>query len=448
MDLLPVSIAVALLLAVVFLIYVVLLVDRFVRYQAHEPADPAAFEWHFVIPALNEQAVIGSTLDYLTGTFPAAFVWVVDDGSDDATADIVTERARGRDRVRLLRRTLPNARTGKGDALNHVYQHIAAAVPAERHDRTVLIVVDADGVPSANVLEICAGPRLFGTPEIAAVQVEVQMVNRDVRLPVPEGGRFANFWARTLVRVQDVEFRGPISAMQMLRRHTGTTNVGGNGQLVRLSALDSIAGDRGEPWGKALLEDYEIGLRLMLAGWRNAYTVDAWVEQEGLYSLSLLTAQRTRWAQGSMQCLPYLRQVWKSPHFSNAGMTEVTYYLLQPWLQVAGSLVYPVPILYFLQNSSLYSDFIREYMAFGGVLMGTLYLAVGLGEFVIWGFLYRTHSEHRTSAWRALGWGLSLVAYNLLIYVIAWRALIRLVGGRSEWSKTLRNTEASGSGAR
>ncbi|MFJ2741198.1 glycosyltransferase family 2 protein [Streptomyces sp. NPDC087440] len=444
MTLLPISIALSLLLAVIFLIYVTMLVERYVRYLRHEPADPSAFTWHFVIPALNEQAVLGDTLDYLTGTFPTANVWVIDDASEDATAAIATERARGNDRVRLLSRVLPLARTGKGDALNHAYKQIAAGIPADEQDHHVMIVVDADGVPSANLLQVCAGEKLFGDEGIAAVQVEVRMINRDVRQPLQDGSRFANWYARTLVRLQDIEFRGPISAMQMLRGRTGTINVGGNGQLVRMSALSSIAGETGEPWGQALLEDYELGLRLMLRGWRNAYTVDSWVEQEGLYELSLLLAQRTRWAQGSMQCLPYLRNVWASRNFTNSGLVEVTYYLFQPWMQIVGSIVFPIPVLVFIQNNSLYTEFVGEYLLFGGALMFAFYAAIGLGEFVIWGYLYRRYSETAISVPRALGWGFGLIAYNFLIYVIAWRALFRLLGGRHEWPKTLRNAETFG----
>src|SRR5690606_24282051 len=123
---------------------------------------------------------------------------------------------------------------------------------------------------------------LFGAEDIAAVQVEVRMSNRDERRPYPGEDWLKNLAARTFVRMQDIEFRGPISAIQLSRRFTRTVNVGGNGQLARWSALAEISTEQG-PWRGALLEDFELGLHLLLGGWRNAYTPDAWVDQEALY---------------------------------------------------------------------------------------------------------------------------------------------------------------------
>src|SRR5882724_3514657 len=106
-----------------FLSYVAVLVATFLRHRPGSPDDPEAFDWHFVIPCRDEAAVIGDTLDYLRSAFPAARVWVVDDASADATADIVAAFAEDdvRSRVHLVRRVLPDARIGKGDALNAAY---------------------------------------------------------------------------------------------------------------------------------------------------------------------------------------------------------------------------------------------------------------------------------------------------------------------------------------
>lgn len=67
--------------------------------------------------------------------------------------------------------------------------------------------------------------------------------------------------------------------------------------------------------------------------------------QEGLYSLRRFLVQRTRWGQGTMQCARYLRRIWDSPHVSTLGAAEMMYYLAQPWLQLLGSLLYPIPFL-------------------------------------------------------------------------------------------------------
>ena len=72
-----------------------------------------------VIPAFNEEARIGATLDkvveYLSDQPYSWDVTVVDDGSSDATAELVGERAEKLDGVRLER--IPHA--GKGWAVKH-----------------------------------------------------------------------------------------------------------------------------------------------------------------------------------------------------------------------------------------------------------------------------------------------------------------------------------------
>jgi hypothetical protein len=58
----------------------------------------------------------------------------------------------------------------------------------------------------------------------------------------------ANAFGRTLVRLQDMEFRAPIAAIQLGRRTTGTVGLGGNGQFTRLSGLIEIARGADGPW--------------------------------------------------------------------------------------------------------------------------------------------------------------------------------------------------------
>jgi 1,2-diacylglycerol 3-beta-glucosyltransferase len=442
MDLLEICVILSLVFGFGFLAYVVALVTAFLRHTPGVPGDPADFDWHLLIPCRDEATVIGGTIGYLRDAFPSAHLWVIDDASVDSTAQIVEDAARRDDRVHLVRRVLPEARTGKGDALNAAYGAICATLPAAaERERTVLCVVDADGRPSANLLGVCAGRDVFGDPRIGAVQVEVRMSNRDQRNPLTGRGPVANSFAMLLARLQDVEFRGPISAMQMLRKRTATVNLGGNGQAARLAALDDVAAGTGRPWGHALLEDYEIGLRLMLAGRRIAYTTDAWVDQEALWSLRSLLVQRTRWSQGSMQCLGYLRRVWASPQFTNSGLLEVSYFMAQPWLQMIGTIAYPAPMYVLLANAARYPQFTESFLREGGAAMLALYLFIGIGEFAVWAWLYRRRCAPGISRRHTVAIGAGLIAYAWLSYVIAWRAFARLATRRSSWPKTRRNAE-------
>ncbi len=317
--------AVALLMSVAFITYVLIIVVPFARYRERPPGNARVLGWHLFVPALNEEQVIGGTIDYLRATFPEAHVWVIDDGSDDRTGVIAAMRAQFDPLVHVLSRRFPDARTGKGHALNAAYRALDEWLPAAADRRRAIIgVIDADGRPAPNCLSVCAGPGLFGDPVVGSVQIQVRMINRDDPRPFPHRGRVVNALGQNLVRLQDLEFRVPISAIQTARRFTKSVGLGGNGQFSRLSALDVVADEYGEPWRGALLEDYELSLHLLMTGHRNEYTQDTYVDQEGLPDIRRLVRQRTRWGQGTMQCGTYLRQLWTSPYIATLGALEAT----------------------------------------------------------------------------------------------------------------------------
>src|SRR4051812_8469185 len=101
------------------------------RSLEHGDGTPEHF-W-IIVPALNEEVVVGNTVNAaLTLGGPGgtlARVLVVDDGSDDRTPEVLA----GIDHPRLhvLRRELPEARQGKGEALNAAYRAILARTRAE-----------------------------------------------------------------------------------------------------------------------------------------------------------------------------------------------------------------------------------------------------------------------------------------------------------------------------
>ncbi|KAA2255504.1 glycosyltransferase [Solihabitans fulvus] len=436
-------------MSVAFVTYVGLIVLPYLRHRPAPVGNATSLEWHFLVPCRDEVAVIGDTVRYLRGHFPTAHVWIIDDDSDDGTADVVKalrHTGNGADRqLHLVRRKRPHARTGKGDALNDAYR--ALKLWMGRHadaNRAVVVVVDADGRPAPNCLEVCAATQLFGNPRIGAVQVDVRMVNRGVRQQ-GVGGLRRRFGA-ALVRMQDLEFRTAIAAIQLSRGATGTISMGGNGQFTRLSALDSIAGPAGAPWRGSLLEDFELGVHLLTAGWHTGFTVDTHVEQEALYSLRRFLAQRTRWGQGTMQCARYLRRIWDSPHLSTLGAAEMLYYLAQPWMQLLGTLIYPIPFLLLAVRAVHEPQVVLDWFTGGAWVLFAVYGSFGLLPFVLWGPVYRARCEPGIGLWRSLGYGLVYAVYIYTFYVTSWRALTRLVRGRNGWTKTRRNTERAGAG--
>jgi len=282
--------------------------------------------------------------------------------------------------------------------------------------------------------------RMFGNPAMGGVQIEVRMTNCDETPPVP--GRLRQWLGRLLVRMQDIEFRTVIAAVQHSRRYTNTVGLGGNGQFTRLTALDELNLKYGRPWHGSLLEDFELGVHLLLLGWRNAHTADTYVEQEGLYSFSRFIVQRTRWGQGVMQCIKYLPQLWMSRKVSNAGALETAYYLLQPWLTLAGTIVYSVPVLAFLGIAATTPNFLNQVV---GTWLGVLllvYAVCGLGIFAVWGVVYCVKVTPERNLAVGFGWGLAYVVYVYCFYISTWRAFVRVLLRRNGWSKTRRNDEA------
>ena len=440
--LLAIAAALMLLMSGGFLAYVALILFHFSKKKSHAMGNASEYQWHMFIPCRDEEPVIGNTLLYLRDRFPRAHFWVIDDASSDQSVEVIRQQAREDPHVHLIQRRIPEARTGKGDALNAGYRALCQWLPAHTNrEKVIVMVVDADGLPSSNLLDLCGGPDLFANPRIAAVQVEVRMVNRNDEFPLSRQSSSANSLARLLVRLQDIEFRCPISATQVLRRKVGTVAMGGNGQLTRLAALDTIATDRG-PWKGSLLEDFEIGLHLLFAGYQTEYTTDAWIDQEGLPSLRAFLRQRSRWSQGVMQCMRYLKIVWASPHFTTRGCIEVSYYLLQPWLFILGTFLYPIPILLFARASSFGPQGpLYAIVHDGWWLFLAFFFLIGILPFMSWPIIYIRRHERTFGLMQGLRWGFAYSAYVYSFYVTAWWALWRLARHQNDWLKTQRLTE-------
>ncbi|MDO5764033.1 MAG: glycosyltransferase, partial [Bifidobacteriaceae bacterium] len=247
------------------------------------------------IPCRDEETVVDATIRRAMKDFPEAHVWVIDDDSDDRTVDIANEYSGINSKIHVVRRKRPNARMGKGSALNGAYKALNQWLPSTiDRSRVIIGVVDADGELAPDALAVVASQSVFGRAKTGAAQIAVWMKNRDDKNPLPAQGRIANWFASSLLRLQDIEFRTVIAGMQSLRERTGTVGLGGNGQFARLSTLDAIAEQYGEPWHGALLEDYELGVHVLLAGYEVKHVYDTHVSQEALPDLKRLMMWQCR----------------------------------------------------------------------------------------------------------------------------------------------------------
>ncbi|MFD3942375.1 glycosyltransferase [Streptomyces sp. NPDC058579] len=432
------------LLLACFLLYWAGARHSYARRRPTETGDPTAYDWHFFVPCRDEEAVIATTVTRLRTGFPTAHVWVIDDASDDLTAPIVTHLADQDPLVRLVSRRRPDARIGKGAALNAAYEalnrHLGEASAGDRA-RVIVCVVDADGQVAPDALAHVSGPDAFGDPDMGGVQIGVRMRNVDDERPLPDRGRLANAYARLLIRMQDAEFAVSNTGMQLLRRRTGSVGLGGNGQFTRLTALDRIASAERRPWQQdALLEDYELGLHMRLAGYQVTHVPDTWVTQEALpYTRRFLT-QRTRWAQGNISCVRYSGRIVASRHYKARGVLESLYTFGQPLAHLATLVLAALMLVALLTGGGA-----REVLLAAWPLALAL-AVVSIVPFLLWGPVYRREFAPDRSRLKGLLWGFALWLYAYHLFLVSARGFARLLRGRTGWAKTRRNAETAGVG--
>ncbi|WP_233188318.1 glycosyltransferase [Actinomyces qiguomingii] len=371
-----------------------------------------------LMPCLNEEAVIGPSVErLLADPDPALHVLVIDDGSDDATSEIV--RGIKDPRVGLLRREPPNARKGKGEALNQAVGVIRERYRDADPERVIVGVVDADGHLDPTAWDVVR--RAFRADDVGAVQLGVRISNRHGSL---------------LARMQDIEFVTFTSIFQQARRRLGSVGMGGNAQFVRLAALDALGA---KPWTRSLTEDFDLGIRLNATRWVNEYRGEAAVHQEGVTSLRRLVRQRTRWFQGNLQARGLLGFI--ALRLRGGARADTLWQVLSPYLLIAGSLL---TVSFTLILGLCVDNAVRGVPQSWSWVPGAYLLAFGpsyLCALVYWLYV----RQEGSGLMRCIAWCHVFVVYGLLSGVYGWRALTREIIGRSGWAKTAREaTRAPG----
>ena len=234
-----------------------------------KPAVPKASgvrRFRFVVPAHNESAGIGSTVesllqvDYPKGSFD---VLVVADNCQDDTA----EQARKAGAIVLERQDAE--KRGKGYALLLAFSSLPAEVDA-------VVVVDADTLVSPNLLHAFAARRELGA---AAMQADYAVRNPNAS------------WRTRLIAIAFGAFH--IVRSRARERLSLSCGLRGNGMCFSAALLHEIPHD-----AFSIVEDVEYGLRIGEAGYRVHYTDEAHVYGEMVSSAAAATSQRRRWEEG------------------------------------------------------------------------------------------------------------------------------------------------------
>jgi cellulose synthase/poly-beta-1,6-N-acetylglucosamine synthase-like glycosyltransferase len=236
--------------------------------MAPAPKAPRTLYFDVIVPAHNEAQVIARTLDSLRDLdWPADRfrVVVVADNCDDATATIA--RACG---AHVIERN-DAQRRGKGYALSYAFE-------ISQRDKLAdaVVVVDADSVVSANLLEAIAARILQGAH---AVQVHYGVLNA-------QAGWRTRLIAIAMTAIHKVRSR----ARERLGLSCG---IRGNGWCVTHALLQRL------PYRAfSLAEDIEFGIDLGMRGYRVNYADEAHVDGEMVTNARSAGSQRERWERG------------------------------------------------------------------------------------------------------------------------------------------------------
>jgi cellulose synthase/poly-beta-1,6-N-acetylglucosamine synthase-like glycosyltransferase len=284
-----------------------------------------------LIPAWNEHAVIGASIDRLMKLeYPldSLRIYVVDDASTDATPQVIQGKAAEYPRnVFHLRRD--KGGEGKAATLNHGLDIILADDWMQ-----AVLIMDADVIYEPSSLRKMT--RHLADPQIGSVTAYIK-----------EGSQPGNY----LTRFIGYEY---ITAQAAARRSQDVIGaiacLAGGAQLHSRANIETVGGriDTG-----TLAEDTVTTFKTQQAGRTVVFEPHAtvWAEEPG--SVLGLWKQRVRWARGNVQVTGMFKGVWFRPQVNNQ-LGSLSFGLL--WFSLL-----LLPVFMILASASLVTLYFVDY---------------------------------------------------------------------------------------
>jgi len=249
-----------------------------------------------LVPCYNEEKVLKASLESLINqTYPKYEIIVIDDGSSDNTYLLAKNMEFDNGKVSLRAFTKQNA--GKAHALNF---------GIEKAKGELFLAVDADSKLSGDAVELMV--EYFQDPKIAAVAGSVYVTNTD------------NLWTK----LQALEYIQGLNLVRNGQAFFKLVNIiPGPIGMFRKDAVKSI----GKYTDDTYAEDCDLTLRLIEAGYKIDYEIDAVSYTEAPESLLDLLKQRYRWTRGILQSILKHKRKLFAFH-SNFAMSMVLWYML------------------------------------------------------------------------------------------------------------------------
>ena len=353
-----------------------------------------------IVPCYNEEAHVRETIGYaLALDYPDFEVIAVNDGSQDATGEILDRMAAEQPRLRVIHQE-PNQ--GKAVGLN-------TALLLARHE--FLLCIDGDAV-----LDPYAGKWLMRhfltSPRVGAVTGNPRIRNR----------------SSLLGRLQVGEFTAIIGLIKRAQRTYGRLfTVSGV-----LTAFRKTAVFQAGFWSEDMLtEDIDISWKIQLRHWSVRFEPRALVWILMPETLRGLWKQRLRWAKGGTQAL--WRNAWVLGQWRHRHMVPI---YLEYFLSVIWSYSMAFVIVYWLlhlvlpaQTVPVASPFIPSW--YGLVLGFTCMTQFAVSKWIDSSYDRGLGRNYYWMIWYPLAFWLINVATTIVAFP---QALVRKKGKRARWT--------------
>lgn len=342
-----------------------------------------------IIPVYNEEVVIQRTIrSILKSKYPIREVLIIDDGSTDKTAEIVTKMVRLFLKVKIIKKH----NDGKSSALN-------LGITKARGD--IVITIDADTV--FDQYTIAHLVENFSDPRVAAVSGNCKIGNKINQITI---------W-------QHIEY---VTANQLEKRAFEELNcitvVPGSNSAWRKSVIQEL----GYYHNDTLAEDAELTLRVLNAGYKIIYEDRAISYEECPETVKDFIKQRSRWSYGILQV------AWKHKRNIIQSSNKMLKYFAVPSLMFSYLLLLTSPLIDVIFIVALLSGTSSIY--FFALLF---YLTDFLNAFIAFKM---GQEKMKPLIWIVL----QRIAYRYLLAYVTWTSIIKaLRGNEVGWRKLNRS---------
>ncbi len=299
-----------------------------------------------IIPCWNEAVGILATIrSVLENTYESIEVVIVNDGSTDESDNIIRQ---------FLKEYKNEANLHPGKSIVYKYKENGGKARALNagvglSSGEIIISIDADCYVAPTAIENFV--QWFADPNVMAAVGNVKIGN-----------------TRTLVgTIQHLEYMFSFYCKKADSLFNTIYIIGGAAGAFRREVFEELGGYTTD----VITEDFELTIRIQMAGMKIVYASDAIVYTEGASDIRGLMNQRTRWRQGRVQTF------WKyrSLFFSNEGtMNKLVSWVIFP-VAIFGDVQLAVEV-FFIIFLYFYSFWTNNFSIFlsGMIVVGSIFI--------------------------------------------------------------------------